>query len=152
MQLVKEYKKLSPTMKFIVVLVVIIMAYYIFHNVKAKANAIKNIAESKAEIQQIKSDVEAHEDKGEKPTMTFADYQAEANKLYNAMNGFGTDDDAVEEVFNSIQNNVDFLKLKAAFGTREGSTWQQWLDGDLNQAEKDAINQSLDAKGIIYKI
>lgn len=143
--------------KTIIIVVVAIVAIYLYYNLKSNFQGLKNKAEAKEEIRQLETRVEEHEKTGEKATYTATEYENLANKLEDALDisFWGvpyTDDEAVFEVFNALKNNVDFLELKAAFGVRDGSTFKEWIDGDLDSGEKEAINQGLDAKGIIYKI
>jgi len=97
-------------------------------------------------------------------TLTQSQVLALANKLFQAMDGYGTDEDSILSAFYSLRNNADFLALVAAFGTREISsgTWnpEANFNGTLTAAlanELDIsyiikINNILKAKKITYRI
>ena len=47
-------------------------------------------------------------------------YDAFAKTLYKAMDGMGTDEDAVSDVFSQMNTRSDVLKLISAFGVKDG--------------------------------
>jgi hypothetical protein len=81
-----------------------------------------------------------------------------------AMDGYGTDENAIISVFYSLKNNADFLALIAAFGTREISsgswnpeanfngTLTAALVSELDISEIITLNNILKAKKITYRI
>ena len=89
------------------------------------------------------------EETGERPTLTNAQFNMLANKLYTAMKGVGTDEDTIFSVFGQMRNTADVLKL-AVFGTKDGETLEQWIRGDLSSWEINKLNRLLDNKGIAY--
>lgn len=56
--------------------------------------------------------------------------RAYAGTLYQAMDGIGTDEDAIESVYRSLKTLFDCVHVSAAYGTREGENLIQWLRGD----------------------
>jgi hypothetical protein len=97
-------------------------------------------------------------------TLTQSQVLALANKLFQAMDGYGTDENSILSAFYSLRNNADFLALIAAFGTREISSgsWnpEANFNGTLtaalaNELDIDYIiklNNILKAKKIIYRV
>jgi hypothetical protein len=89
------------------------------------------------------------------PTGTYSQL---ADKIYSAvMYTWGTDEQAIYDVFNQMKNNLDVALLIKAFGKRrvEFSTLDQelgaHLSNDLDSSEIAKINSILSSKGINYK-
>ena len=80
-----------------------------------------------------------------------ADYTNYANRLYEAMKGLGTDEDAIFSVFMMMNTDSDVRKLINAFGSRKGENLAQWLLGDLSTSDIDEINAILSKNGINYR-
>ena len=98
------------------------------------------------------------------PSYSSSQFYAFANRLEQAMFDIGTDEDAIFQVFGSLNNNADFLALKSAFGVRnytggfvpgflsDDLSLDGWLQQELDSSEIAQINNSLANKGITYKI
>jgi hypothetical protein len=98
------------------------------------------------------------------PTYNNSQFFAFANRLEQAMFDIGTDEDAIFSVFNSLNNNADFLALKSAFGVRnytggfvpgflsDDLTLDGWLAQELDSSEIAELNKILSNKGITYRI
>lgn len=78
------------------------------------------------------------------------DYQNYANRLYVAMKGLGTDENAIYAVFNAMDNVSDVRQLVAAFGLQKDKTLSQWLLSELSAKDLQKVNSILKAKGINY--
>lgn len=96
--------------------------------------------------------------KVQKPTYGPTQYQLYADKIYSAgVTWFGTDENAIYSVFQSLYNDLDVLELIKAFGTRRlefTTVWgnlQQFLSSELNASEITKVNTILMAKGIKYR-
>lgn len=94
---------------------------------------------------------------------SYADSQfyAWANVLEQAMFDIGTDEDSIYNIFNALNNNADFIKLKQAFGMREytGGTLPYWFYGDYSleewlnaEGETENVNNILASKNITYRV
>jgi len=79
-------------------------------------------------------------------------YQIFAESLYTAMKGFGTNENAVRDVMQRMNNNADILKLIQVFGVRDGYGLSAWITDDFSSKDKEKyINQVLRSKGITYQ-
>jgi len=101
-------------------------------------------------------------------TKTFpnSQYFAFANRLEQAMFDWGTDEAAIIDVFNKLQNNADYLALKTAFGVRDYTggivpyipfvspklSLEGWLQEELSSTYINRINTILQNKGITYRV
>lgn len=78
-------------------------------------------------------------------------YDVFAQKLYNALNGWGTDEETIQSVFAQMNTRDDVLKLISTFGIKDGETLSEWLSGDLSQSDMDKyVNNVLQVKSINY--
>jgi hypothetical protein len=99
-----------------------------------------------------------------KATLSKAELLSLANKIHAAMDGYGTDEEAIVKSFRSLKNNADFAGLQAAYGIQEISSGRfnpepnfkgnmiATLSTELSDYWVSKINAILKAKGIKYKI
>ena len=95
---------------------------------------------------------------GETASYSAATYSQLADKIYAAvMYTWGTDEQAIYDVFNLMKNNIDVANLIKAFGKRrvEFSTQDQelgaHLSNDLDSSEIAKVNSILASKNITYR-
>ena len=74
-----------------------------------------------------------------------------AADIYNAVEGMGTDEQAIFDVFKKMKNKDDILQLMTAFGVKDGETLSQWVIGDLGEDDKATLNRLLSDKNINYQ-
>jgi hypothetical protein len=93
-------------------------------------------------------------------------YQAEqtSNAMFTAMDGYGTNEDAIYVAFRQMKNNADFLAVSKAFGIRTISSGQwnvvnnmkgtltQCLQDELDSDERKKVNEILKARNIRFRI
>lgn len=145
MGLVGVVKKISAT-KMVLLLVVIgiagwLLSYFGVKVINSLRDALRNrdlVDKANAEIKD--SDV----------SLTSAQASTLADKLYSAMRGWGSDEEAVYSVFRLLRSRSDLLLLSRTFGVRGGRTLSEWLSSDLSQKELDKVNQILATNGITY--
>lgn len=92
--------------------------------------------------------------------------QSYANVLFTAMNGYGTDEEAIVSVFYKLRNNADYLALSNAYGSNRvvssgrGNVFEPDFRGTMASALRSElssywtkrINKILTNKKITYKI
>jgi len=93
------------------------------------------------------------------PSYSIAQYNQFGDLLQSAMEGMGTDENAIYSVLDKMQTKLDVLLLIRAFGIRyyheffnvgENYTLDQWFQNELSQSAIDDINDTLEAKGINF--
>lgn len=86
-------------------------------------------------------------------TVTGSQMQSLISKLKAAFGrwGWGTDEDAIYEVFETVNSRSDILTLIKEFGVVDGHTLTEWLNKELNTSERDHLQQIIAAKGINYQ-
>ena len=83
-------------------------------------------------------------------TLTPADAELHAQRLYTAMKGMGTDEDAIYSVFLNLKTKGDVLYLIQVFGVKDHETLVQWITSELNSKERAKLNSILANRNIDY--
>jgi hypothetical protein len=78
-------------------------------------------------------------------------YSSYADVLFSAMDGLGTDEDAIMRVFSAMKNDLDVAKLITAYGVRKNESLAEWLQNDLSSSDMSDLNKLLSTKGIKYQ-
>lgn len=158
--LTKIYQDAPPLGKIILIVVACVLAYFIYKFL-SKAMAPKPANENL--IDSGSNEIGALQTSGEVANYTATQYNGWADNLKEAMNGMGTDEEAITNVFKYMQNKTDVLRLIKAFGIKEYTddklfifnvkplNLQEWISAELDQEEKDEyINNVLKSKNINY--
>lgn len=146
-KLVDDPKKILIIVIIIVILVVLVWVFW--GKLKTLFSEISNKYQQNSELNNYISTT------GEQVTLSDSDLRQLANKLYTAfyggLFGWGTDEEAVYDVFNRINNGADLHKLISVYGTREDLTLDQAMVDELNNSELKKVNTILANKGINYQ-
>ena len=96
--------------------------------------------------------------------ITNSQAQGYANSIYGSMQGIGTDEQAIKDIFYHLKNDADFLAVKKAFGTKTVWSGTPFFVGDfrgtfitclrteLSSYWIGAINKILRDKKIKYRV
>jgi hypothetical protein len=135
----------------------------VVYGIKGIKKAIKNKA-SKDESKSVKGDLaDLNNNVITKQTISNAQASGFAGGLYSAMNGVGTDVDAILNIFKKVNNDADVLAIVKAYGTKsltstllwESETFNGQLSGalrdELDSSDVNKINKILSDKGIGYQ-
>lgn len=99
-----------------------------------------------------------------KATISKAQAQSFAASLHAAMDGYGTDENAIISVFNNLKNDADYAMIFNAYGVREISsgawnpspnfkgTLSGALTDELDAEYKTKINNLMASKKIKYRV
>lgn len=127
----------------IIAIIVIVLVFVAFRYGKKIAGSIRERKRNRELDKHINKD-----------NLTYGDsqYDVFAKKLFTAMDGFGSDEDAIYDVFKKMKTIDDVLMLQVAFTDTEdeNETLEEWLKGDLSQSEIKTINDILESNGVIY--
>ena len=85
----------------------------------------KNFGENKPSRDQNNAELTEQQTlaaQGKKPTLSKAQMSHIANALFTAMDGYGTDEDAIIAQFRKMKNDLDFLGVSLTYGIREVSS------------------------------
>lgn len=84
-------------------------------------------------------------------TLTQDQFSTYAAKLYKAMKGWGTNEQAVYNVFEDMDTRSDVQQLIKTFGTKDKMTLKEWLYDEFNEGDIEHINAILASKSINFK-
>lgn len=133
----------------VITIVIIIVVLWIFWGkIKSLFSRIGNKVQASAELTDYMTQT------GEFVTLSDGEFGNLANKLeqafYGNLFGWGTDEQAVYNVFNSMRNGADVRKLVSVYGTRHDMTLNQAMVSELSNRELSKVNNILSNKGINY--
>ncbi len=137
---------IKDVFKYAVIIIMIVIALrFLYPQLQKFWNQIKKQAEQKT-VEEIENLVDT-----KKLSYPLAKYQLFADSLFTAMDGLGTNLEAVGNVFNQINNINDLYQLIATFGVKKDENLPQWIQGDLSWIEIRGLNLRLTEKGINYQ-
>lgn len=123
------------------VLAVIVIGYFIYRSM----TKLKDVKSSNEVIERANQEIVTSD-----LTLTNVQLGTICQKLYDAMEGLGTDTNAVYSAFAQANTRSDVLAIIATFGVRDGETLAEWLYGDLSGSEIMHLNSVIASKGINY--
>ena len=149
---IKDITKNLTTKKVLIYGAVGVGAYLLYRGVK------KALGFSTAAVAALQEQSEFKK-QGMKQSYVDSQYKLFADSIYSAGFDilFGTDEDAIYEVFKRMNNDLDVNKLIVAFGSRrlefstQVSSLGGFLSSELDEKERGEINKILKAKSINYK-
>lgn len=143
--------------------------YTIYRNIQKR----KAIEKAMTAANQATGELAALKQRGIYPSFYDSQYELFSNQLAEAMNGCGTDETMILQVFRALKNDADVLKLISSFGVRfyRPCPWSQpisysaylidsetfgggigeWFAYDLSSGDIEDINNILAGKGIKYR-
>lgn len=140
----------------------------IAYGVYAISKALRDRAENKEDKEEQKDwtseEENINKDPKRKATLSSAQFRSMANKIYSAMDGYGTDEEAIVAVFRSLKTDGDFVGLQKAFGIRTidsgylnpapnfKGTLTAAITDELSNYYKQRINKILADKKIKYRV
>lgn len=166
----KSYMNLPPATRGLVTLVGVGVGLYVVFKI------YKSVSDSLSGVETAQSSA-AKEDRGwasevdklnqnpaTKATISKAQAQSFAASMFAAMDGYGTDEDAIISVFNNLKNDADYAMVFNAYGVREISsgafnpspnfkgTLSGALTDELDAEYKTKINNLMATKKIKYRV
>jgi len=166
----KSYMNLPPATRGLVTLVGVGVGLFVVYKIfKSVTNSLSGVEtpESAAgkEDRGWASEVDKYnQNPATKATISKAQAQSYAASLFAAMDGYGTDEDAIYSVFTHIKNDADYAMVFNAYGVREISsgawnpspnfkgTLSGALTDELDAEEKVKVNNILAGKKIKYRV
>ncbi len=127
----------------------------------------KKLKEGKGNRDQENNEAQEYvalQESGKKPTLTKSQMESIANVIFNAVEGYGTDEDSIMRQIRKINNDMDFLGVSRAWGIRPVSSGRfnpepdfkgnlsGALQNDLSDYWIKLINEHLKKKGSKYRV
>lgn len=165
----RYYERQPAAVKVIAVAGVALLSYSLYRSFKKSqdekdANTAAQLAN--AELQQLAQ-------QGIRPTLSALDFENMAQTVVTAVDGCGTDEDAIYSVFNRLRNDADIRQFISTFGIRytqpcaatQPISYALWLADDksfggplgvflrydLGDSEIAQINNIMRSKGINFQ-
>lgn len=136
--------KLTPKQITIIVGCVLALIVVIWAIVAIKGKIGDAVTNSKL-IDEVNKEIDTN-----KITLTQSQINTLASKIYTAMSGAGTDEEAIYDAFSTLSSYSDLQQLNKTFGVKEHMTLREWLRDDLSTSEINHINEILASKNINY--
>ena len=128
----------------VVVLIIVVVVIIIVKKKKSSQDAIDQEANDRI-LNEMNREIQSTD-----ITLTQAQFNACASKLYGAMKGWGSDEGKIYAVFEEMNTRSDVLQLIKTFGIKDSQNLNEWLHDDLSAKEIAHINEILSTKGINY--
>lgn len=145
MNFTKTVTKVNWTKIAIAILVIGIVGWILTYLGVKVFNKLRDAIRNKDLVNKANAEI-----KDSDVTLTAAQASTLADKIFSAVKGWGTDEEAIYSVFRMLRSRSDLLLLARTFGVRGGRTLNEWLTADLSQKELDKVNQILTTNGITY--
>lgn len=152
------FSDIPPTFKGIIILTILGGGTYVIYRM---LKGRENLQQAKEEITEEQKELKQSTIK---PKITKSQAEQYANNIFAAMDGYGTDVDAIKDVFNRLQNNQDFLLLSISYGVRTVSsgrfnlapdftgTMSATIIDECSDGERKELNDILASKGITQRV
>lgn len=125
------------------ILVIVLVVVILKKTSKTFANAMTQ------KQQEYINSLEIDEDQIGLPTTQINTLVAKLKTAFG-MWGAATDEDAVYDVFETINTRSELLKIISVFGVHKDHTLNEWMTKELNQKELEHVQEILESKGIVY--
>jgi hypothetical protein len=158
------YKNLDPRVRLGVQVVGFAVGIYIIYRLIKGVNTFQQDQQFQSEEQSTANELtQLNKNPYTRQKITESQAKSYANKLYQAMNGLGTDEQQIYSVFYKLQNNADYLAIQNAFGTKTISSGSYFigdvrgtmvtcLSSELDIDETKKVNDILRSKKIKFRI
>ena len=130
---------INKIIKMIVIIIALIVGYHYLKKYLKKRK-------SKAILNELDKDINVS-----KLSYQLSYYGIWAKDLFNAMDGVGTNEQVIYDVFKKMQSKDDVLQIITAFGVEDDETLTQWIGSELGDAERATLNRLLTDKNINYQ-
>lgn len=137
---------MTPKIKIILICLAVVVVFVIGYYFYKSTTKLDDVRSSNEVIEKANKEIDASQ-----ITLTKVQLQTICEKLYDAMDGLGTDIDSVYDAIGMANTRSDVLSIIATFGVKDGESLSEWLYGDLSQKEINHLNSILASKNINYK-
>ena len=159
------YSGLDPRLKFAFQIGGVVVLGVIVYQLVKKSNQYFDDQTNREENQSTANELEQlNKNPATRQKISNSQAQGYANSIYGSMQGIGTEEQAIKDIFYHIKNDADFLAIKKAFGTKTiwsgtpffvadfRGTLIPCLRNELSSYWIGAINKILIDKKIKYRV
>jgi hypothetical protein len=170
----KSYNDAPAWAKGILLIGGVYIGYQLVNFTLAKIKNLQDVKDVTQESNTATTELEQLAQQGIKPTLSAGQIDTNINKIVEAVNGCGTDEQAIYSVFNTLKNIADLKLLVQNWkiqyyrpcAATEPISYAKWLNNtksyggslntflnyDLSVSEINSINNILRSKGINYTL
>lgn len=153
-----ETKTGGKVIKIVLIGAGIFIAYKMIQSIMKSKPQREEVASASSELDRLNQSTVTRQ------SITKSQAESFASTLHTAMDGYGTDEDAIISIFYKLKNNADYLALQKAYGVREISsgawnpepnfkgTMASALRSELSNTWIKKINDLLIKKKITYRV
>ncbi len=173
-KVLKVYDEMPPWARGVLIIGSLgLVTYAVFAIIKS-AKHKKELDEANQSAEAAVADLKRLHDRGINPSFPDSQFQIWVDGLFTAMDGPGTDETAIYNIFKNFKNDADVAKLVAAWGVRFfgnstfltdplvstinllkgdkfGGSLNQWLTSELSGSEMTKLNNILASANITYR-
>ena len=181
-KLIRVYEDLPQWARGVVVVGGLVVTYIVGNTIYKKIKAFSDSADAQNKLKQLEDDLNKKLNQGQQPTFSSTQFNNFADSIQSAFEGcdystplipvpttwilnigWSNSGASLFNILYQFNNDVDFLALQKAFGTRTISkgwycggdytnvTLSQAVNNQLNTQEIYAVNKLLTQKGITYR-
>lgn len=136
----------NPTIKWIIIAILVIVASLVVYLIYRSVTKVEDVASSNEVIERANQEMDVNQ-----LTLTTQQLHTICEKLYDAMSGFATGEDAIYDAISMCETRSDLMAVIATFGVKDGQTLAEWLYDDLDGSELAHLNAIISSKNINYK-
>lgn len=136
----------NPIVMWIIIAILLLVVSLVFYFIYRSASKIDDVASSNEVIERANKELDVNQ-----LTLTTQQLHTICEKLYDAMSGFATDEDAIYDAISMCETRSDLMAVIATFGVKDGQTLAEWLYDDLDGSELAHLNAIISSKNINYK-
>lgn len=139
----KAYSDLPTWAKGILWVGGAVVAVGIIITIKNYIKKAKDTASAKETLKDATDRLQELQRQGIRPTASDVQYKTWADSIHSAMNGYGSDEEAIFNVMRNMKNEADVIMLIRAFDVRTISSGRFNVEPDLTHALPAAMTSEL---------
>lgn len=143
---IQKFLSANPIVKWVLVAVLVAVVVFVIYKIYRSFTKIEDVASSNEVIERANEEMDVSQ-----LTLTTQQIHTICEKLYDAMSGFATDEDAIYDAISMCGSRSDLMAVIATFGVKDGQTLAEWLYEDLDGSELAHLNAIISSKNINYK-
>lgn len=142
----EQFSTMPPWAKGVIAIGILAGVGYIAYKIMKATQNLKDTKGSRKEDNAVSNDLSQLISSGKGPTLPPSQISGLANTLFQAMDGYNTDERAIYSVFVKVKNDADVLAIIKAYGIRELSSGkfnpEPNLKGSLTEAFTSELNRN----------
>lgn len=135
-----------PIKTIIVSVATLVLAIVFVVAIVKYAKKAKEFVQEKVQGRELEKEIENND-----TSFTPAQLNAYATTLFYAMEGVGTNETKIYNVFSQMKTRSDVLALVKTYGIKDSMNLNQWITSELTSRELKKLNEIIANNGIDYQ-